>query len=113
MHLNKKFTIKQLRTWLREFNDIKHNHSYKKILSSDYDARKVIFFWLWCNTPSLLEFDNKPWKCHWHYCFVACVNMKIGTDPRLNRKICYICEEATTTTTTTTTCSELEFFWKW
>ena len=44
MHLNKKFTIKQLRTWLREFNDIKHNHSYKKILSSDYDARKVIFF---------------------------------------------------------------------
>ena len=45
MHLNQKFTIKQLRTWLREFNDIKHNHSYKKIkiLSSDYDARKVFF----------------------------------------------------------------------
>ena len=46
MHLNKKFTIKSLRTWLKECNDIKHNHSYKKLRSfpSDYDARKVIFF---------------------------------------------------------------------
>ena len=40
MHLNKKFTIKSLRIWLTEYNDIKHNHSCKKIksFSSDYDA---------------------------------------------------------------------------
>ena len=100
MHLNKKFTIKRLRTWLKEFNDIKHNHSYKKIkiFSSDYDARKVIFFWLWCNTPSVLGFDNKPSNYRSHYCFGACANMKMGTDPRLNRSEFR---------------SELELFWKY
>ena len=65
MHLNKKFTTKWLRTWLIEYNDIKHNHSYKKIkiFDYDYDARKVIFYWLWYNTPPVLGFDNKPSNC--------------------------------------------------
>ena len=79
MHLNKNFTVKSLRTWLREY-DSKHNHSYKKIkiFSSDYDATHRR------NTPSVLGFDNKPSNCRQHCCFVACANMKMGTDPRLN-----------------------------